>query len=183
MKIGILPIGHLDEAILLTIREGLMRVFRDAICLVVNEKLSLREDAFDKKRRQYKSPEILSEVQGYAVRMKGLDRVLGVMDADIFVHELNFVFGQATCPGKAALISLHRLRPKFYGESPKMELFLERALKEAVHELGHTLGLTHCSRSFCVMYFSNSISDTDVKQSLFCNDCYLHATISINELR
>lgn len=183
MKIGILPLGHLDEAILLRIREGLTRVFRDAICSVVSEKFFLREEAFDKKRKQYRSPVILSEVQGCAVKMKGLDRVLGVMDADIFVPELNFVFGEATCPGKAALISLCRLRPKFYGESPNMELFLERALKEAVHELGHTLGLTHCSRSLCVMYFSNSISDTDIKKSLFCNECYLHATISINELR
>jgi len=182
MKVGVLPIGHVDETILLRIREGVMRVFQDTTCMMVDEKLPLRENAFDKKRGQYQSHAILSEVQGYAVRKKKLNRVLGVVDVDIFVPELNFVFGEATCPGKSALISLWRLRPEFYSKSPSRKLVLQRALKEAVHELGHTLGLRHCSRSSCVMHFSNSISDTDIKQSLFCDKCYLQATIGINKL-
>jgi len=182
MKIGILPIRHVDEAVLLRIREGMMRVFPDTTCVVVDEKLPLRETVFDKNRKQYRSNAILSEIQSYAAKKADLNRVLGVVDADIFVPELNFVFGEAACPGKAALISLWRLKPEFYGDAPNMELFSARALKEAVHELGHTLGLRHCSRSLCVMYFSNSISDTDIKQSLFCEQCYLHATISINKL-
>jgi len=127
MKIGVLPIGHIDEAILLRVGEGVMRVLRDIKCLVVGEKLPLREDAYDKKRKQYQSHVILSEVQEYAVRKKGLNRILGVVDADIFVPELNFVFGEATCPGKSALISLWRLRPEFYGKAPNRKLLLQRA--------------------------------------------------------
>jgi archaemetzincin len=182
MKIGVLSIGHVEQAVLLKICEGLMQVFPDTTCAMVDEKLPLRGDAFDKKRRQYRSNIILSEVQGYAVKKASLNRVLGVVDADIFVPELNFVFGEAACPGKAALISLWRLKPEFYGEPPNMEVFLERAVKEAVHEVGHTLGLRHCSRSSCVMHFSNSISDTDIKQSVFCDKGHLHASISISRL-
>jgi archaemetzincin len=182
MKIGVLPIGNVDEAALRRIREGLTRVFPDTTCVVVDEKIPLREEAFNKKRKQYQSHVMLSEVRGYAVKKTGLNRALGVVDADIFVPELNFVFGAAACPGKAAVISLWRLKPEFYGESPNMELFLERAVKEAVHELGHTLGLRHCPHSSCVMHFSNSIFDTDIKQSLFCDSCYLHAAININKL-
>ena len=182
MKIGILPIEQADAAILMRIKEKLARVFPDTTCAVIDEKISLREEAFDKKRNQYRSNAILSEIQGYAAKKTDLNRVLGVVDADLFVPELNFVFGEAVCPGKAALISLWRLKPEFYGDAPNMELFSARALKEAVHELGHTLGLRHCSRSSCVMHFSNSISDTDIKQSLFCDQCNLQIAICINNL-
>jgi archaemetzincin len=182
MKIGILPIGQADTGILMQIKEKLARVFTDTMCGVIDEKLPLREEDFDKKRKQYRSNAILSEIQGYAAKKTDLNRVLGVVDTDIFVPELNFVFGEAVCPGKAALISLWRLKPEFYGDAPNMELFSARTLKEAVHELGHTLGLRHCPRSSCVMHFSNSISDTDIKQSLFCDQCYLHAITSINKL-
>jgi len=182
MKVGILPIEQVDAAILMRIKEKLAHVFPSTVCVVIGENFSLREENFDKKRKQYRSDAILSEIQRYAAKKPDLNRVLGVVDADLFVPELNFVFGEAVCPGKAALISLWRLKPEFYGDALDMELFSARALKEAVHELGHTLGLRHCSRSSCVMYFSNSIFDTDKKQSLFCDQCYLHVTISISKL-
>jgi archaemetzincin len=182
MKIGILPIGQVDAAITVRIQEKLTRVFPDTICLLIDEQLPFSEKAFDKKRKQHRSNVILSEIQGYAAKKKDLNCVLGVVDADVFVPELNFVFGEATCLGKAALISLWRLKPEFYGTPPNTELFTERSLKESVHELGHTLGLNHCSRPSCVMYFSNSIFDTDRKQTSFCDQCYLQVVMSIDNL-
>jgi archaemetzincin len=181
LTVGILPIGNADKAILLRIKDGLANVFPETKALIVEEHLPLPEGAFDKKRGQYRSNQVLGVIQSQALR-KTLNRLLGVMDADIYVQGLSFAFGEATFPGKAALISLWRLKPEFYKSSSNLEVFAERSVKEAVHEVGHTLGLKHCQRSSCVMHFSNSIFDTDKKQALFCDECYLKAAIAINAL-
>ena len=182
LAIGILPIGHVDAALLLSVKDGLVHIFPETTCFVIDEQVALPEAAYDKNRRQYRSNQILGIVQSFAANAKEANRVLGVIDADIFVPELNFVFGEAAFPGKAALISLKRLKPEFAGAKPNPELYTLRSVKEAVHEVGHTLGLKHCPRSSCVMHFSNSIFDTDKKQRLFCDECYLKATLAINGL-
>jgi archaemetzincin len=105
-----------------------------------------------------------------------------VVDVDIFSSGLNYVFGEAYVPGNAALISLWRLKPEFYRENAGTNVFAVRMLKEAVHELGHTLGIQHCPKSYCVMHFSNSIFDTDKKQTLLCDQCYLQASLAISNL-
>ena len=124
--------------------------------------------AYDHKRKQYLSTAILNAIQGQK-EVARYERILGVVDHDLFVPELNFVFGQAST--KAAVISLTRLRQTFYHLPEDQTLFHQRILTEAVHELGHTYGLGHCGNPRCVMFFSNSLMDTDRKGSEFCPSC------------
>jgi archaemetzincin len=182
MKIGILQVGQTAPEVLAALQQGLVKTFPDTACSVIKEVLPVPAVAFDKKRNQYNSSVILNEVRFYAEKRQDFHSVLGVVDVDIFVHGLNYVFGEAYTSGRAALISLWRLKPQFYGDKADKAVYLLRVLKEAVHEVGHTLGLQHCSRAFCVMHFSNSIFDTDKKQSLFCDECYLQAAIAISNL-
>ncbi len=182
MRIGILPIGQIAPETLVELTQGLAKIFPDTACSVTSESLAVPEKAFEKKRKQYSSSVILNELRVFAAKNERYDRVLGVIDADVFASGLNYVFGEAYAPGKAALISLWRLKPEFYSEKAVISVLKVRSLKEAVHELGHTLGLQHCHRTFCVMHFSNSIFDTDKKQSLLCDQCYLQAALAISNL-
>jgi archaemetzincin len=92
---------------------------------------------------------------------------LGVTSFDLYVPGMNFVFGEARCPGNVAVISTARLKPK----ARNSRLFKERVVKEATHEVGHMLGLRHCDDVFCVMHFSERIDDTDEKHWAFCESC------------
>jgi len=182
MKIGLLPVGQVNQNFLSKLCEELVYTFFDSTCTIIKEAFPLSEKAFDKHRGQYDSNVILNQIQLYAEHQDTFQRILAVVDVDLFVSDLNYVFGEAYMPGRAALISLFRLRPEFYGEEPNEAVLVEMALKEAVHELGHTLGLRHCPTLTCVMHFSNSIADTDKKQSLFCNQCIIQKEVANKKL-
>ena len=122
--------------------------------------------AYDERRGQYDGNAFLRSLLNLAG-----ERILGVTELDLFTPGLNFIFGIAQCPGRAAVVSLNRLKPEFYGLPPDRGLLLERAVKECVHEIGHTFGLGHCGRKVCVMSFSNSVGDVDRKMSELCGEC------------
>ena len=182
MKVGILQVGQVASEVSVALEVGLPKAFPDTSVSVIKEPLPIPLSAFDKKRNQYNSNIILNEVRVYAAKRQNFHCVLGVVDVDIFTSGLKYVFGEAYTPGEAALISLWRLKPEFYKDKADLALHIFRALKEGAHELGHTLGVKHCMRSMCVMHFSNSIFDTDKKQNLLCDECYLQAAIAISNL-
>ncbi|OGP16121.1 MAG: hypothetical protein A2V21_311390 [Deltaproteobacteria bacterium GWC2_55_46] len=97
------------------------------------------------------------------------ERVLGIVAQDLFASGLNFVFGEAG--SKAAVISILRLCEGFYDRPEDRTLLRRRTLTEAAHELGHTCGLGHCQDADCVMFFSNTLADTDRKGPYFKGRC------------
>lgn len=163
--ITLVPIGEVEDAKIKTLAPPLTEILGQE-AEVAGTLLQPRE-GWSRSRRQYLASALLALVP---IPARG-NRALGIADADLYAPGLNFVFGLADIEGRRALISLARLRPEFYGSPPDDALFLERAAKEAVHELGHTYGLGHCRDPRCVMYFSNTLHDTDLKGPGFCTAC------------
>ncbi len=138
------------------------------VSVSLKEALPVPERAFNPQRKQYNSTIILNELKR---RIKGLGKVLVITERDLYASGLNFVFGEADIANGICIISLIRLKQSFYGLNEDPELFLNRCLKEAVHEIGHLYGFSHCPDPLCVMHFSNSLLDTDRKSCNFCNTC------------
>jgi len=170
MKIYLVPIGSVHGRCLDHLAEVLKRLFSADV--VVTQGCLLPENGFDEDRGQYGAREVFTALASCAPIRKDEQRVLGIIDADVYAVGFDFIFGlvdpQAT---GYALIALTRLRPEFYGKSRNNGLFCDRSVKEAVHEIGHSLGLAHCPQASCVMHFSRSIRDTDKKGSEFCPAC------------
>jgi archaemetzincin len=126
---------------------------------------------FDKQREQWKSNKVLQWLLVKYRPNKATTKILAICELDAYSNELNFVFGEAYVDGSISAIYLPRLRQEFYGLKVDNSLFHLRMVKEAVHELGHSFGLSHCNNQICVMHFSNSLHDTDIKQKSFCDKC------------
>ena len=166
MSILLVPVGEIDKKVIEKLQVGLGKIFNQQVG--VGQGMPHPDDAYNKKRNQYLSTAILKTLMEQK-EYRAYEKVLGVVDQDLYVPELNFVFGEAG--QKAAVISLTRLRQEFYRLPQDQNLFDKRALTEAVHELGHTYGLGHCRSPHCVMFFSNSLMDTDRKGPEFCPEC------------
>jgi archaemetzincin len=96
---------------------------------------------------------------------------VAVVALDLAIPIFTFVFGRARQGGAAALVSVARLDPAFYGLPEDRELLTHRALIEIVHELGHVASLVHCPDAACIMSFAGSVERVDVRGTDFCAAC------------
>lgn len=169
------PVGVVPEDTLKFLQITLAEQFENCTFGIAQQPIAIPSRAFDEGRNQFNSSLILDWLDKKAKHMlsSSYDKVLGICNLDAYSENFNFIFGEAQYQGRISAIYLPRLGQEFYGLSPNDPLFFQRAAKEAVHELGHSFGLAHCTLPSCVMYFSNSLSDTDEKGKEFCGRCKL----------
>lgn len=147
--------------------------------MVGDEEVPL-EPFFDESRLQYNSTAIVTHLDTCYAALAGRDGgdpfLLGVAAEDLYIPILTFVFGEAQLNGRVGVVSYHRLQNEKYGLPPNADLLHARLAKEALHELGHLLGLVHCRSYECVMHISTYVEDIDGKGERFCRECSAEVT-------
>src|SRR6266550_1952058 len=118
--IALAPVGDVPMAEV----EALVPVLSEAFGaeVVLAPAVSLPPTAYDARRRQHRSTVILDALA--RARRPQWERLLGVTDVDLFVPDLNFVFGEADSSRGVAVFSTIRLH------SPDAALFRRRAATE-----------------------------------------------------
>lgn len=167
--ISVIPFGRVERDVVTVVADGIQGIFR--IPVDVRDSLELPEEAFMASRDQYNAMVIIKSLK-QSNSGKSL-KVLGITRHDICNPILTYVFGEAYMGGTAAVMSYARLRVGAGGEPMSREALLERAVKVAIHEIGHTFGLSHCHRDRCVMHASNNLFELDDKLNYLCSYCEL----------
>ena len=191
-NINILVLNDISRSVLRFLSRNLSSIFKTD--LDISRHIIVPTELFNEEKEQYDGRKLLRFLTENMTlkEVRGIN--LAVFDRDLFTGSLDYVFSVASPFPKICIISLLRLHPHFEEEYftgglrkrkagrfplivrrlsiPERNLYYDRILKEAVHGIGHTLGLMHCSSPECIMYSLGSLNDIDTKHTtIFCMKC------------
>ena len=190
-NINILVLNDISRNVLRFLAKNLSDIFEADI--KISRHIIVPTELFNEEKKQYDGRKLLRFLTENMTlkEVRGIN--LAVFDRDLFTGNLDYVFGVASPFPRVCIISLLRLHPHFEEDyftgglqkrkagrfplivkrlsSTEKTLYYERILKEAIHGIGHTMGLIHCSESKCIMYPSGSLGDIDAKHIAFCKRC------------
>ena len=165
-RIALCTFGDIDSLLVTAIRAEVEKVFG-----LSTDRLPLLDTlafAYDPKRDQYHSTLILEKLSA-AVPDTFL-KVLAIVQVDLFIPILTYVYGEALLGDKSCIVSTCRLKTgRYFSGEP--QVFQNRVVKEAIHELGHTFDLRHCRERTCIMHYCRTLEDVDAKSEHLCRYC------------
>ncbi|MDF1562496.1 MAG: archaemetzincin family Zn-dependent metalloprotease [Deltaproteobacteria bacterium] len=173
--LAIIPIGAMPKNLCREVGTHLQETLGVPFELLIS--LGEPKYAFNAGNDQFHATAIVRRV-GQAISPRKHLMGVGLCEVDLFMPDVNFVFGDSDREGKAAVVSLARLRPSWYGRPPDHSLLMRRLASEVLHEVGHVLGLPGCNHESCAMFISNTLSDTDRKEARLCDSCRSRAVVS-----
>ncbi|MBD81558.1 MAG: hypothetical protein CL840_21750 [Crocinitomicaceae bacterium] len=179
-KIAIQPYGNFNSAIVDTVKSTLEQVY--GVEVVVLAPSDLPQSAFiNIKSPRYRADSLIQILR--REKPDSVDCVIGLTNLDISTTKTDQwgnikepeskygdwgVFGLGYRPGASCVVSTHRIQNSDY------KLFISRFKKICMHEIGHNLGLKHCTDGkTCVMRdAAEKISTVDGVELELCETCW-----------
>jgi archaemetzincin len=167
--VALLPYDNFDTALINFVQKEAGQFYNCKVILLTN--VTTPSFAFYPLRNRYKADSLLQYES--TLLNAGIDAIAGLTSKDISTSLKNKpdwgVFGLGLCPGKVCVISDYRLQRA----SATLPQLKERLIKVVLHELGHNLGLRHCTNNNeCIMTDANgSIKQVDREKKWLCDSC------------
>jgi archaemetzincin len=165
MIIHILPLGNVNATILDFIKKSIYNFYQ--IECIIEPKQELTTDILAASKTRYEASLILKKYNSTKNTLLITEKDIAYNNIKRKVKEWG-ILGLGFRPGKTCVISTFRLKRKVSDAK-----FRERLQKVCIHEVGHNLGLPHCTyNSFCLMNDANgTIAQVDKEKMFFCDNC------------
>ncbi|MCB2191906.1 MAG: hypothetical protein KQI62_10090 [Deltaproteobacteria bacterium] len=164
-QVEVVPLGRVNSTAAQVVAANLQALL--ALNAIVTPALPEPSQALLAARGQYDAGIILQDLAG----SQEAPLRLGLLDKDLCVPFLTYVLGESQLGGRAAVMSLHRLKQGEGGGRAQRHVMLERAAKVGLHEIAHVMGLEHCRTAGCLMRFSAGLTSLDRLNLGFCPAC------------
>ena len=165
--IGIVPMGVIPPVVPKVIAAHISGFLN--LASTVLKPMRNPQYALDDRRLQFDAATILETMENQS--FAGVDKIVAILNVDLFLPVFSHVFGEARQHGRVALVSLCRLTEHPMKNGELSSTTLERTAKVALHEIGHLYGLIHCENHPCLMHFSGSLEELDQTPFNICPYC------------
>lgn len=169
--IGLLQYKGFDSSLVEFIKQETEQFYHCKV--IILKPVALPRFAFYAPRNRYKADSLLD----YQKRLvtSNIDAIAGLTHKDISTSKDAIpdwgVFGLGMCPGQACVISTYRLS----NASKTRAQLKERLVKVVLHEIGHNMGLPHCTNDIqCLMNDAGgTIKQVDQERKWLCKTCLI----------
>jgi archaemetzincin len=163
--IYIQPLGDVNSITIKIIKKE-VESFYGFKCEIKKE-IPLTDDILTASKKRYEANKILS-------KYKSSQNILLITEKDIAHHNRKRnvkewgIIGLGYRPGNTCVVSTFRIKKNVSNSK-----FIERLRKVSLHEVGHNLGIDHCTKDpLCLMNDANgTVKQIDKEKFYICNYC------------